>query len=74
VRLAEPARLGEAFGLYVMVGRASSFLAPLLVAITTTATGDQRAGVFGVAGALLLTGLVLLLRVNVPDAVPERSP
>lgn len=66
VRLAEPARLGEAFGLYVMVGRASSFLAPLLVAIATTTTGDQRAGVFGVAGGLLIVGLVLLLRVPVP--------
>jgi len=66
VRLAEPARLGEAFGLYVMVGRASSFLAPLLVAIATTATGDQRAGVFGVAGLLLIIGLALLLRVPVP--------
>lgn len=64
VRLALPDRLGEAFGLYVMVGRASSFLAPLLVAVSTSITSNQRAGVFGVAAALLAAGLWLLRRVQ----------
>ncbi len=63
VRLAPADRLGEYFGLYVMVGRASSFLAPLLVALGTTLSGDQRIGVFGVALTLLALGVVLLARV-----------
>lgn len=63
VTLARPERLGEAFGLYVMVGRASSFLAPFLVAVTTSFTGDQRSGIFGVATVLLIVGLLLLHRV-----------
>lgn len=67
VRLAAPSRLGEAFGLYVMVGRASSFLAPLLVALAITMSGDQRAGVFGVASLMLATGIALLLRVSIPS-------
>lgn len=64
VTLARPDRLGETFGLYVMVGRASSFLAPLLVAAATTVTGDQRYAVFGVATLLLSSGYVLLRRVR----------
>lgn len=63
VRLAPAERLGEYFGLYVMVGRASSFLAPLLVALGTTLSGDQRIGVFGVALTLLALGVALLARV-----------
>jgi len=65
VQLADPTRLGEAFGLYVMVGRASSFLAPLLVAVVTTTSGDQRTGVFGVAAVLLTAGLLLLRTVPI---------
>lgn len=64
VTLADPAALGEAFGLYVMIGRASSFLAPLLVATTTWLTGDQGVGVFGVSALLLSAGLLLLCRVR----------
>lgn len=64
VRLAPAPRLGEYLGLYVMVGRASSFLAPLLVAISTTLSGDQRIGVFSVALVLLGLGVVLLARVR----------
>lgn len=64
VRLAPAPRLGEYLGLYVMVGRASSFLAPLLVAISTTLSGDQRIGVFSVALVLLGLGVVLLSKVR----------
>ena len=63
VGLSPPDRLGEFFGLYVMVGRASSFAAPLLVATTTALLDDQMAGVFGVAITFLLLGLLLLARV-----------
>ena len=64
VRLSPADRLGEFFGLYVMVGRASSFAAPLLVALATTAFGDQTVGVFGVALTFMALGLVLLGRVH----------
>jgi UMF1 family MFS transporter len=64
VRLAPVPRLGEYLGLYVMVGRASSFLAPLLVAVSTTLSGDQRTGVFGVSFVLLGLGVGLLARVK----------
>lgn len=64
VRLAPAPQLGEYLGLYVMVGRASSFLAPLLVAISTTLSGDQRIGVFSVALVLLGLGVVLLSKVR----------
>jgi UMF1 family MFS transporter len=64
VGLAPAERLGEYFGLYAMVGRASSFLAPLLVALGTTVSGDQRVGVFGIALILLAAGLLLLWRVD----------
>ena len=64
VRLAPAPRLGEYLGLYVMVGRASSFLAPLLVAVSTTLSGNQRIGVFSVALVLLALGVGLLARVK----------
>lgn len=64
VRLAPAPRLGEYLGLYVMVGRASSFLAPLLVAVSTTLSGNQRIGVFSVALVLLGLGVALLARVR----------
>lgn len=64
VRIAPADRLGEYFGLYVMIGRASSFVAPLLVALATSATGSERAGVFSVSLCLLAGGVVLLQRVR----------
>lgn len=73
VTLARPDRLGETFGLYVMVGRASSFLAPLLVAAATTVMRDQRYGVFGVAALLLLGGFGLLRRVRSQVPVAEAA-
>jgi UMF1 family MFS transporter len=64
VSLSPPDRLGEFFGLYVMVGRASSFAAPLLVAAATAAFHDQVAGIFGVSLTFLVTGFLLLGRVR----------
>lgn len=63
VRQANPARMTEAFGLYALSGKATSFLAPLLIGVTTYATGSQQLGVSPVIG-LFLIGLVLLLWVN----------
>jgi UMF1 family MFS transporter len=64
VSLSPPARLGEFFGLYTMVGRASSFAAPLLVAAATAAFEDQVAGIFGISLTFLLIGFLLLSRVR----------
>lgn len=65
VRQANPARMTEAFGLYALSGKATAFLAPLLVAIATQITNDQRLGVAPLIG-LFLVSLVLLRWVK-PD-------
>ncbi len=59
VHLADPARMTEAFGLYALTGKATSFLAPALIALVTAASGSQQWGVSPIAGLFLL-GLVLL--------------
>ncbi|WP_112320394.1 MFS transporter [Oceanibium sediminis] len=56
----------EAFGLYALSGKATAFLAPLLIGITTTATGSQALGVSPVI-ALFALGLVLLYWVKPPQ-------
>ena len=63
VRQANPARMTEAFGLYALAGKATSFLAPLLVGVATYATGSQQLGVSPVI-VLFLIGLVLLVWVK----------
>jgi MFS transporter, UMF1 family len=60
---ANPARMTEAFGLYALAGKATSFLAPLLIGVTTYVTNSQQLGVSPVIG-LFLIGLVLLGWVN----------
>ena len=58
-RLAPADMIGEFYGLYALSGKATAFLAPLTVAVVTSVTASQRAGistivVFFVVGALLL--------------------
>ena len=65
VRQANPNRMTEAFGLYALAGKATSFLAPGLIALTTMLSESQRIGVTPLIGLFLL-GLVLLLWVK-PD-------
>ncbi|MBM9596152.1 MFS transporter [Roseitranquillus sediminis] len=65
VRQADVTRMTEAFGLYALAGKATSFLAPASIAIVTDATGSQRAGIAPLI-LLFLIGLVLLLWVK-PD-------
>jgi UMF1 family MFS transporter len=62
-RQANPARMTEAFGLYALSGKATSFLAPALIALTSQITGSQRLGVSPVVG-LFIIGLVLLIWVK----------
>ncbi|MCA9837692.1 MAG: MFS transporter [Trueperaceae bacterium] len=56
---AEKDRMTEAFGLYALTGKATSFLGPLGIAWMTSLFNSQRLGVSPVL-ALLLIGLVLL--------------
>ena len=65
VRQANPARMTEAFGLYALAGKATTFLAPAAIAIVTDLTGSQRLGVTPLIG-LFLIGLILLVWVK-PD-------
>lgn len=58
-RQGDPERMTEAFGLYALSGKATSFLAPALIAITSDLTGSQRLGISPVIG-LFIIGLILL--------------
>ncbi|MBB3994257.1 UMF1 family MFS transporter [Sulfitobacter undariae] len=62
-RQANPERMTEAFGLYALSGKATSFVAPALIALTSQLTGSQRLGVSPVVG-LFIIGLVLLIWVK----------
>lgn len=59
VRQANPVRMTEAFGLYALAGKATSFLAPLSIGAMTWATGSQQLGVTPLV-VLFLLGLILL--------------
>ena len=63
VRQAVPGRITEGFGLYALAGKATSFLAPLAIGITTDLTGSQQAGILPLA-ALFGIGLLLMVRVR----------
>lgn len=65
VRQAPADKMTEAFGLYALSGKATSFLAPLSIGVVTGITGSQQLGVTPVI-ALFLVGLVLLIFVK-PD-------
>ena len=65
VHQANPARMTEAFGLYALAGKATSFLAPLSIGIVTAATGSQQLGILPLI-VLFIAGLVLLAWVK-PD-------
>ncbi len=63
VRHSDPATPTENFGLYGLSGRATAFIAPILIGLATTLTGSYRLGVSPVI-ALFVLGLILLHRVN----------
>ncbi|WP_226780170.1 MFS transporter [Oceaniglobus trochenteri] len=65
VRQANPARMTEAFGLYALAGKATSFVAPLLIGAATYVSSSQQIGVSPLI-ALFALGLILLLWVK-PD-------
>ena len=63
VRQSDPAHITEAFGLYALAGKATSFMAPLAIAVVTSLTGSQQMGMIPLV-VLFAVGLVLLAWVN----------
>ena len=60
---ADRSKITEAFGLYAFSGKATAFLAPLLVSLFTYVFQSQRIGVLPIIG-LFVIGLILLTLVN----------
>lgn len=60
---------GRYFGLYALAGRATSFLAPFLVATVTAASGSPRLGM-AVIILFLLGGLLVLIGTPYPATEP----
>lgn len=65
VRHTDPSKSGEAFGLFALAGRATAWLAPLLITIFTDLTQSNQLAFLPVIGLFLL-GLFLLRWVH-PD-------
>jgi UMF1 family MFS transporter len=63
VRQAYPDRMTEAFGLYALAGKATSFIAPLSIGVMTQISGSQQIGVVPLV-ILFLIGLILLFWVD----------
>lgn len=63
VRHTTPERATEGFGLYALSGKATAFLAPFLIALTTDLSGSQRIGFLPLI-LIFLVALVLLRWVN----------
>ena len=70
VRQANPYRMAEAFGLYALAGKATSFVAPTLIGIVTSISGSQQIGVSPLI-FLFLLGLILLVWVK-PEGDPAQ--
>jgi MFS transporter, UMF1 family len=56
-RIAPTSMVSEVYGLYTLIGKATAFAAPFLVALVTSVTQNQRAG-FAVILVFLVLGLV----------------
>ncbi len=59
VHIAPPEKIGEFFGFYAMVGSATIFLGPALLALVTDWTNSQRWGMASIIG-LFIIGLTIL--------------
>ncbi|MEM7465154.1 MAG: MFS transporter, partial [Pseudomonadota bacterium] len=60
---AKPGKMGEAFGLYALSGRATAFIAPLSIAFVTGLFDNQRIGITPVL-MLFAIGMLLLIPVR----------
>jgi UMF1 family MFS transporter len=59
VRQSDPAKITESFGLYALTGKATSFIAPLSIAVVTQISGSQQIGITPLL-VLFVLGLVLM--------------
>ncbi|MEL7974933.1 MFS transporter [Isoptericola sp. F-RaC21] len=71
-RVAPAGRESEIFGLYATTGRAVSFLAPSMWTLLIALTGATIWGTLGIV-AVILVGLVLMLRVTVGRREPAEA-
>jgi UMF1 family MFS transporter len=55
-----PERANEAFGLYALSGKATSFVAPFLITVSIALSGSQRIGIALPLIALFIIGMMLL--------------
>ncbi len=69
VHLADPERMTEAFGLYALSGKATSFIAPISIGLVTTWTGNDQFGIFAPIIVLFLIGIAFLMRVKLTDSL-----
>jgi UMF1 family MFS transporter len=65
-RLVPPGKAGEFFGIYNLMGKASSILGPMLTGVVGVATHDSRLGIVSVS-ILFVIGGAFLTRVRVPE-------
>ena len=68
-RIAPVEMMTEFFGLYSLAGKATTFVAPLLIGIVTGATGSQRIGLTVVV-PLIVIGIIMLSFVKEERAPP----
>jgi MFS transporter, UMF1 family len=64
-RLAPRDKITQYFGLFAFSGKATAFLAPLLVALVTTVTQSQRLGMSAIT-LFLVAGIALMMPVRMP--------
>ena len=62
-RLAPPDQLGKYYGLFALSGKATSWAAPLTIALVTRQTESARIGISMIL-VFIVVGLVLLVRVR----------
>ena len=62
-RMAPPGKVTQYFGLFAFSGKVTAFMAPLMVAAVTQATGDQRLGMSSIV-LFLVAGMLLMLPVK----------
>jgi UMF1 family MFS transporter len=67
-RIAPVEMMTEFFGLYSLAGKATTFVAPLLIGIVTGMTGSQRLGL-SVVVPLIILGIIMLVFVKEERAV-----
>ncbi len=60
-RMVPPAKSGEFFGFYNMLGKFAAVLGPLLIGVVALWSGSSRAGVASIVSMFALGGLLLLL-------------